>query len=219
MTSILKIAIKAAKAAGIIHKQHYGRVRNIQFKSHNKLNLVTEVDTLCEKRVLSILKQSFPDHNYWGEESGKDAGTSQYTWLIDPLDGTTNYAHAYPFFCCSIALIKNNIPTLKKGGGGDLAFSPSPLRGEGRGEGGKHSASLEPAPPLFVSPPQGGRARIACNSVDFCNVTGIKYYPLHVPMRSRDLQPATHRLMRADLHYSSSWCPRVQLDIPTPQCV
>jgi len=107
---ILKTAIKAAKAAGLIHKRHYGLVRNIQFKSHNKLNLVTEVDTLCEKRVLSILKQTFPGHNYWGEESGKDKGTSQYTWLIDPLDGTTNYAHAYPFFCCSIALIKKTSP-------------------------------------------------------------------------------------------------------------
>ena len=110
MSLILKTAIKAAKAAGKIHKRHYGLVHHIQFKSRNKLNLVTEVDTLCEKTVLSILKRSFPTHNFWGEESGKDSGTSPYTWLIDPLDGTTNYAHAYPFFCCSIALIKKINP-------------------------------------------------------------------------------------------------------------
>jgi len=110
MSLFLKTAIQAAKAAGKIHKKHYGKTLNVRFKSQNKLNLVTEVDTLCEKTVLTILKKAFPSHNFWGEESGKDNGTSQYTWLIDPLDGTTNYAHSYPFFCCSIALVQNNKP-------------------------------------------------------------------------------------------------------------
>ncbi len=121
MSLFLKTAIQAAKAAGKIHKKHYGKALNVRFKSKNKLNLVTEVDTLCEKTVLKILKMRFPSHNFWGEESGKDSGTSIYTWLVDPLDGTTNYAHAYPFFCCSIALVKTSNPTLKKGGRGDLA--------------------------------------------------------------------------------------------------
>jgi len=110
MDIFLKTAIQAAKAAGKIHKKYYGRTLNIRFKSKNKLNLVTEVDTLCEKTVISILRKHFPSHNFWGEESGKGAGTSEYTWLVDPLDGTTNYAHAYPFFCCSIALVQNNKP-------------------------------------------------------------------------------------------------------------
>ncbi len=112
MSHLLKTAVQAAKAAGRIHKKNYGHVRHIRFKSKNKLNLVTEVDQLCEKTVLAILKKAFPTHNFWGEESGKDAGTSEYTWLVDPLDGTTNYAHAYPFFCCSIALVKNKKPIL-----------------------------------------------------------------------------------------------------------
>src|SRR5258708_2421513 len=111
MNLFLKTAIQAAKAAGKIHKKYYGKTLNVRFKSKNKLNLVTEVDTLCEKKVFSILQKHFPSHNFWGEESGKDAGTSEYTWLVDPLDGTTNYAHAYPFFCCSIALIKKLNPT------------------------------------------------------------------------------------------------------------
>ena len=151
MSLILKTAIKAAKAAGKIHKRHYGLVHHIQFKSRNKLNLVTEVDTLCEKTVLSLLKRSFPTHNFWGEESGKDSGTSPYTWLIDPLDGTTNYAHAYPFFCCSIALIKK------------LDYrdnSPSLSRGEGRGEGA-FQPTITPHPcPL----PQGARGNLKDNA-------------------------------------------------------
>jgi myo-inositol-1(or 4)-monophosphatase len=106
MASPLKTAIQAAKLAGIIHKKHYGRVRHIQFKSKNKLNLVTEVDRRCEKAIFSLLKRQFPGHSFWGEESGQEKNRSEYTWLVDPLDGTTNYAHAYPFFCCSIALVR-----------------------------------------------------------------------------------------------------------------
>lgn len=110
MSPYLKTAIQAAQTAGQIHKKHYGRVRHIRFKSKNKLNLVTEVDQQCEKAVLSILKVRFPSHNFWGEESGQQKNRSDYTWLVDPLDGTTNYAHAYPFFCCSIALVRNGKP-------------------------------------------------------------------------------------------------------------
>jgi|SRR5579872_2524822 len=112
MSLFLKTALQAAQAAGKIHWKYYGKTLNVRFKSKNKLNLVTEVDTLCEKTVLTILKKKFPSHNFWGEESGKDSGTSEYTWLVDPLDGTTNFAHAYPFFCCSIALVKNNKPVV-----------------------------------------------------------------------------------------------------------
>lgn len=110
MGPFLKIAVQAAKAAGRIHRQHYGHVRHIRFKSKNKLNLVTEVDHQCEKAVLSLLKKRFPTHGLWGEESGQDASRSEFTWLVDPLDGTTNYAHAYPFFCCSISLVQNGKP-------------------------------------------------------------------------------------------------------------
>lgn len=106
MSLFLRTAVEAAKAAGSIHKRFYGRVRNIRFKSGNKLNLVTEVDQLSEDRVFGILKRRFPSHNFWGEESGRGRSGSDFTWLVDPLDGTTNYAHAYPFFCVSIALVQ-----------------------------------------------------------------------------------------------------------------
>jgi myo-inositol-1(or 4)-monophosphatase len=110
MSQYLKTAVQAAKAAGRIHKLHYGHVRHIRFKSKDKLNLVTEVDQLCEKAVLSLLKARFPGHNFWGEESGQQKNQSDFTWLVDPLDGTTNYAHAYPFFCCSVALVQKGNP-------------------------------------------------------------------------------------------------------------
>jgi myo-inositol-1(or 4)-monophosphatase len=125
MGNYLKTAVKAARAAGSIHRRYYGRVRSVRFKSGNRLNLVTEVDRLCEKAVFRILKENFPSHNFWGEESGRGKAASPFTWLVDPLDGTTNYAHAYPFFCVSIALVKNKLPTLKKGGGGDLVIVSS----------------------------------------------------------------------------------------------
>ena len=110
MSLALKTAVAAAQAAGKIHEKHYGRTLHIKFKSKNKLNLVTEVDRRCEKLIFSILKKRFPTHNFWGEESGRHQNRSGYTWFVDPLDGTTNYAHAYPFFCCSIALVQDGQP-------------------------------------------------------------------------------------------------------------
>jgi myo-inositol-1(or 4)-monophosphatase len=109
MSSYLKIAVEAAKIAGKIQQRHYGRVKHIQFKS-SSINLVTEVDKACEKAVLGHLKKRFPTYGLWGEESGQEQKQSEYTWIVDPLDGTTNYAHAYPFFCVSIALLKGLQP-------------------------------------------------------------------------------------------------------------
>jgi myo-inositol-1(or 4)-monophosphatase len=110
MSLFLKTAVRAAKAAGAIHKRFYGKTLDIRFKGDNKLNLVTQVDRMAEKKVLSILKRRFPSHNLLGEESGAQSGDSSYTWVVDPLDGTTNFAHAYPFFCVSIALLKGKEP-------------------------------------------------------------------------------------------------------------
>ncbi len=98
----LKIAEKAAREAGKIHLQNLGKVKEIEFKAKN--SLVTEVDKLSEELIISIIKDSFPAHDIFAEESGKHITDSDYLWLVDPLDGTTNYAHAYPFFSVSIAL-------------------------------------------------------------------------------------------------------------------
>jgi len=95
-TALLMRRIEAAKAAGVIHQKFYGKTLNIQFKGHNSLNLVTQVDKLSEKKILSILQKQFPAHDFLEEESGLQENNSAYTWVIDPLDGTTNFAHGFP---------------------------------------------------------------------------------------------------------------------------
>jgi myo-inositol-1(or 4)-monophosphatase len=110
MNPLLRTAIEAAKAAGKIHRHFYGKALHVEIKKDNNLNLVTQVDKACEKKIQSVLHKRFPAFNFWGEESGQGAGDSEFTWIVDPLDGTTNFAHAYPFFCVSIALLKGKEP-------------------------------------------------------------------------------------------------------------
>jgi len=110
MSAILQAAVQAARAAGSIQRRFYGKPLNIELKEGNVLNLVTQVDRLCEKTVLSLLKRRFPSHGMWGEESGGAPRAKGFTWVVDPLDGTTNFTHGYPFFCCSVALLKDGHP-------------------------------------------------------------------------------------------------------------
>jgi len=98
----LEVAEKAAREAGVILLENLGKVKEIEFKAKN--SLVTEVDKLSEEIIISNIKSSFPEHAIFAEESGRDSSESEHVWLIDPIDGTTNYAHAYPFFSISIAL-------------------------------------------------------------------------------------------------------------------
>ncbi len=99
----LDVAVAAAKAAGRIQRRNLTRAFRIDTKG-DVTNLVTDVDLRCEKRIVSLLRKHFPTHSIFAEEAGEDIVASPYRWLIDPLDGTTNYAHGYPFFCTSIAL-------------------------------------------------------------------------------------------------------------------
>ena len=132
----LEVAERAARAAGDIHLKNLGSVKEIEFKAKN--SLVTEVDTLSEELIISIIEESFPEHDIFAEESGRHTEQSDYVWLIDPLDGTTNYAHAYPFFSVSIALevkgelvmglvydpVKDEMFTAQRGKGAYLNGSP-----------------------------------------------------------------------------------------------
>jgi myo-inositol-1(or 4)-monophosphatase len=79
-----------------------GKDKKVELKG--EINLVTEVDRICEQRIVEIIQKTFPEHNILTEETPMPEGSSPYRWIIDPLDGTTNYAHGYPFFCTSIAL-------------------------------------------------------------------------------------------------------------------
>lgn len=98
----ISVAEKAAREAGELLRTNLGKVKEITLKGKN--SLVTEVDRLSEEIIVECIKRSFPSHDIFAEESGRRSTSSEYVWIIDPLDGTTNYAHGYPFFSVSIAL-------------------------------------------------------------------------------------------------------------------
>jgi myo-inositol-1(or 4)-monophosphatase len=97
-----KIAEQACRSAGEILRRRFGRVHRI--KKKGTIDLVTEADLEAEKAVLQIIQNSFPRDNILSEEAGQHAEGSPRTWLIDPLDGTTNFTHGFPFFAVSVAL-------------------------------------------------------------------------------------------------------------------
>ncbi len=97
------VAVDAARAAGRILAAELGGARQIRRK-RSVIDLVTEMDHRAEALIIERLRDAFPDHAVLAEESGVTDGRAEYRWLIDPLDGTTNYAHGLPIFAVSIAL-------------------------------------------------------------------------------------------------------------------
>jgi myo-inositol-1(or 4)-monophosphatase len=91
-----------AREAGALLRERIGDRHTVQYKG--EINLVTEADHLSEALIVERIRGSFPDHGILSEESPETANGSGFRWIIDPLDGTTNYAHGYPIFCVSIAL-------------------------------------------------------------------------------------------------------------------
>lgn len=103
MKDALEVAVEAALAAGKIQRERSQKIGKISAKG--KFDLVTEVDLLCEQEIIRIIKKRFPDHEFLAEESGASKGPSSPSkWIIDPLDGTINYAHGFPVYCVSIGL-------------------------------------------------------------------------------------------------------------------
>ena len=98
----LEIAKEACREAGVILRSRMGKVHEISKKG--EIDLVTEADLAAEKTILKIIGRHFPDDAILAEETGKQGPAGARTWIIDPLDGTTNYAHGFPFFAVSIAL-------------------------------------------------------------------------------------------------------------------
>jgi myo-inositol-1(or 4)-monophosphatase len=98
-----KAAFNAALEAGKYIKERLGNIKCIDYKG--AFNIVTDVDKASEAMILEILKSDFPDDSYLAEEGGgHEAKKSDRRWYVDPLDGTTNFTHSYPFFCVSIGL-------------------------------------------------------------------------------------------------------------------
>jgi myo-inositol-1(or 4)-monophosphatase len=102
---MLNIAIEAALAAGKFLKQNVGKIKDIQLKSGQEKNLVTEIDKKSEAMIIELITKHFPSHTILAEEGGgKKSPRSDVKWIIDPLDGTTNYTHGFPVFCVSIGI-------------------------------------------------------------------------------------------------------------------
>jgi len=103
-SSQIKVAIKAAKAAGELSLDFFNKEKEISYKEQEEI--VTDVDIKCEDVIKSIIKKEFADHAFLGEEKGKE-GSSEYTWVIDPIDGTVNYSRGIKLYGISIALVKD----------------------------------------------------------------------------------------------------------------
>ncbi len=99
----LDIAQRAARAAGKIMLNGLGKDKNIRFKGA-EINLVTDIDQECEAVIKKMIRREFSDHGFLAEESDIENEQAEHVWIIDPLDGTTNFAHEYPAFATSIAL-------------------------------------------------------------------------------------------------------------------
>jgi len=99
---LLEFVEELARGGGGILRKSYGRRQTIHFKG--EINLVTDVDRESEAYILGRIRDRFPDHGLLSEESPERRSPSPYRWIVDPLDGTTNYAHGYPCFCVSVAV-------------------------------------------------------------------------------------------------------------------
>jgi myo-inositol-1(or 4)-monophosphatase len=101
---MLNIAVKAARRAGAIINRASQDIGTLTVKSKNFNDFVSEVDIAAERAIIDTLKEVYPDHGFMGEESGSTTHQSDFIWIIDPLDGTTNFLHNFPQYCVSIAL-------------------------------------------------------------------------------------------------------------------
>ena len=106
MHPMLTTAIKAARKAGSIIQRASSDIDRLTVRSKRHNDFVSEVDHAAEEAIITILRDAYPKHAFLGEESGPSAGSAQaeYLWIIDPLDGTTNFLHGFPQYCVSIGL-------------------------------------------------------------------------------------------------------------------
>ncbi|MES9858314.1 MAG: inositol monophosphatase family protein [Sedimenticola sp.] len=103
MHPMMNIAVRAARNAGSVLLRYHDRIDTLSISLKGKNDFVSEVDKASEQVIIKTLRDAYPDHGILAEESGRHDG-NQYQWVIDPLDGTTNYLHGFPHFSISIAL-------------------------------------------------------------------------------------------------------------------
>ncbi|MGH8670033.1 MAG: inositol monophosphatase family protein [Burkholderiales bacterium] len=134
MHPMLNIAVRAARRAGsLINRAALGGDA-LEVKTKRVNDYVTQVDRAAEEAIIEIVRKAYPEHGFLAEESGATGGAAEYRWIIDPLDGTTNYIHGFPQYCVSIAVeqrgalahavvydpVKNELFTASKGRGAFL---------------------------------------------------------------------------------------------------
>ena len=105
---MLNVAIKAARAAGTLINRASLDIESVRVSAKQTNDFVTEVDHAAEQAIIDTLLGAYPDHGIWAEESGRREGKGRdrhHVWIIDPLDGTTNFIHGFPVYCVSIALM------------------------------------------------------------------------------------------------------------------
>ena len=110
MQPLLNIAISAARQAGDIIVRHIDQVDRLKITSKNNEEYFSEVDIKAEQAIINAIRKAYPDHGIMAEESGIQNDDAESVWIIDPLDGTNNFLHGFPFYAVSIALkVKNRI--------------------------------------------------------------------------------------------------------------
>ncbi len=105
MREPLIVAMEAAQQAGNLIKERVGSISKEEISQKSFSDFVTKVDLDSEKTIITNIKKHFPNHQIMAEESSKDYKKADYLWIIDPLDGTTNFIHSFPFIAISIALM------------------------------------------------------------------------------------------------------------------
>jgi myo-inositol-1(or 4)-monophosphatase len=105
---MLNIAIQAARSAGKIIVRFLDHLDANDITEKERHDFVTKVDRMAEEEIINTIQRSYPSHNILAEESGLRSGTTNCTWIIDPLDGTINFIHGFPHFCVSIAFQRND---------------------------------------------------------------------------------------------------------------
>jgi len=111
MHPMLNTAVKAARKAGSIISRASSDIERLTIRRKRHNDFVSEVDHAAEEAIIAILRAAYPTHGFIAEESGRDRSKSEHVWVIDPLDGTTNFLHGFPQYCVSIGMLHKGIPT------------------------------------------------------------------------------------------------------------
>ena len=104
----ISTASEIARRAGALLMEYFARGVKTEYKGAGTVDVVTDADRASEKLIVESLQAAFPTHGIVGEEGARSEGSGEGLWYVDPLDGTTNFAHGFPVFCVSLGLVRNN---------------------------------------------------------------------------------------------------------------